>query len=207
MLKFNVTHQESYSRGELLLRSFLGWLYILIPHYFLLLFYGIYVAILQIVAWFIILFTGKTPEFYYKAMLGYNKWILRVMARMLNLSDGYPAFGPDGTDDKTEFHFEHNHIGRGQLLLRSFFGWLYVGIPHGLCLMVRIFATYFLIFFAWWAVLFTGKYPAGWHKFNVGTFRWAARLNLYLTFFLDTYPPFNGKPDEPEAADMPMDQM
>ncbi len=207
MLKFNIVHQESYSRGELLLRSFFGWLYIIIPHGFLLLFYGLFVWLATIAAWFIILFTGQTPEFYYKALLGYNKWGLRLTARILNLSDGYPAFGPDGVDDKTEIHFEHIHIGRGQLLLRSFFGWLYVLIPHGICLYVRMIATFFLIFLAWWAVLFTGKYPATWHKFIVGTFRWSTRVSLYMMFMLDTYPPFNGKSEELEAGEMPIDQM
>lgn len=207
MFKFNITHQESYSRGELLLRSFFGWLYILIPHMILLLFYGIWVGITQFVAWWIILFTAKTPDFYYNALLAYNRWGLRLVARLMNMSDGYPAFGPNGTDDKTELHFDYIHIGRGQLLLRSFFGWLYVGIPHVVCLYVRIIATYFLIFLAWWAVLFTGKYPAGWHKFNVGTFRWATRVSLYLSFFLDVYPPFNGKPDEMEAEEKPLDQV
>ena len=207
MLKFNITHQESYSRGELLLRTFLGWLYIAIPHYFLLMFYMIWTMIAIFVSWWIILITGKTPAFYYRAILGLYKWIIRLYARMINLSDGYPSFGPDGNDNNTELYFEHIHIGRGQLLLRTFFGWLYVGIPHILCLYVRMFASFVLIFLAWFAVLFTGKYPASWHKFNVGTFRWAIRVYLYLSFFLEIYPPFSGKSEETEDAERPLDQV
>ena len=37
-MKLTIKHQETYSRLELLLRTFFGWLYILIPHYFVLLF-------------------------------------------------------------------------------------------------------------------------------------------------------------------------
>ncbi|MFI5171719.1 MAG: DUF4389 domain-containing protein [Chitinophagales bacterium] len=207
MLKFNITHQESYSRGELLLRSFFGWLYIGIPHFFLIFFYTIWVALAQFVSWWIILFTGKTPTFYYNALLGLNKWTMRVGARLYNLADGYPSFGPSGADDKTELHFEHIHIGRGQLLLRSLLGWLYAGIPHMVCLYIRFIATFVLIFLAWWVVLFTGKYPAGWHKFVTGSLRWMTRLSLYLSFFLDKYPPFNGAPDQMEAAEMPLDQV
>lgn len=207
MLKFNVTHQESYSRGELLLRSFFGWLYIAIPHLLGLMFYGIWIYIATILAWFIILFTGKTPEFFYNAIVGYNKWSLRVMARLYNLSDGYPSFGPDGADDKTEFHIDLIHVGRGQLLLRSFFGWLYVGIPHGICLYVRFIGTFVLMFLAWWVVLFTGKYPENWHRFNVGTFRWATRVSLYLMWLSKDYPPFKGAPDEMDEADKPLDQV
>jgi hypothetical protein len=49
-------------------------------------------------------------------------------------------------------------------------------------------------FIAFWAVLFTGNYPEGWHAFNVGTIRWSYRLNLYIGYFMsDEYPPFSGK--------------
>lgn len=207
MLKLNINYQESYSRSELLLRSFFGWLYIAIPHFFLLVFFSIWVSIATVFAWWIILFTGKTPEFYYNAALGYNRWSLRVIARLANLSDGYPAFGPNGEDDNTSLSFEHIHIGRGQLLLRSFFGIFYIGIPHFICLYVRLVGTYVLVFLAWWVVLFTGKYPESWHKFNVGTIRWATRVSLYMYFLSEKYPPFNGAPEEMEEADKPLDQV
>ncbi|EAY30425.1 hypothetical protein [Microscilla marina] len=34
-MKLYVQHQQEYSRGELLLRTFFGWLYIGIPYFFL----------------------------------------------------------------------------------------------------------------------------------------------------------------------------
>jgi len=46
---------------------------------------------------------------------------------------------------------------------------------------------------AWWVVLFTGQYPKGWHEFNVGTLRWSTRINMYMAFMTDDYPPFTGK--------------
>lgn len=170
-------------------------------------FYAIWIYIATILAWWIILFTGKTPEFYYNAMLGFNRWGLRLSARIWNLSDGYPAIGPNGSDDKTELHYPMIHIGRGQLLLRSIFGFVYIIIPHVICLWFRMIATYFLVFLAWWTVLFTGKYPENWHKFNVGTLRWQMRLGLYYGWLLDKYPPFSGAPDQMEEAEKPIDQI
>lgn len=207
MLTYNVKHQETYSRGELLLRSFFGWLYILIPHALLLMFYAIWAYIATFLAWWIILFTGKTPDFFYNTMLGLTRWGLRISARMFNLADGYPSFGPNGKDDKTEVDFPHIHVGRGQLLLRSFFGWAYIAIPHVLCLYVRMIGTYILAFLAWWVVLFTGKYPEGWHKFNVGTFRWQTRVSLYMMWLSDKYPPFSGASEQMDEADKPIDQI
>jgi uncharacterized RDD family membrane protein YckC len=84
-------------------------------------------------------------------------------------------------------------LSRGLLLLRAFFGFLYVGIPHGFCLTFRSWATGIIAFLAWWVVLFTGKYPETWHAFNVGTYRWMMRVQLYMGFFTDEYPPFSGK--------------
>ncbi len=204
-MRYHITHQESYSRGELLLRTFFGWLYILIPHIFLLYIFGIAMAILAFLAFWVILFTGETPEWYYSFYLRMQRWGLRVSSRVLNLADGYPAFGLNGTDDKTEIDLPLIHIGRGQLLLRFLFGWLML-IPHIIVIYFRLIGMYILIFLAWWAVLFTGRYPMGWHNFNVGTMRWLARISFWSSWLYPEYPPFSGRPDE-EEADRPIDQM
>lgn len=196
MLTFEVQHQPEYSRGQLLLRAFFGFLYIGIPHGILLMFFGIALWFMGIASFFIILFTGVTPQWYYEWVVKLQRWGLRVSARIYNLADGYPAFGMDGTDDKTVFDLQFWQISRGQLLLRTFLGIFYAGIPHILALYVRMIATCFLGLFAFFAVLFTGKYPENWHRFNVGTMRWGTRLNLYLGWLYRDYPPFAGRPDE-----------
>jgi Domain of unknown function (DUF4389) len=196
MLTFEVQHQPVYSRGELLLRSFLGWIYIAIPHALAIFIFAIALWFMSIGAFFIILFTGVTPKWYYDMVVQLQRWSLRLSARLYNLSDGYPSFGLNGTDDKTVFELQFWQISRGELLLRTFFGIFYAGIPHILALYIRIIATAFLLFLAFFAVLFTGNYPENWHRFNVGTLRWGMRLNLYLCWLYRDYPPFAGKPDE-----------
>lgn len=196
MLTFEIAYQPQYSRGELLLRTFFGWLYIAIPHMFLLLFLAIALWFMGIASFFIILFTGVTPQWYYDWVVKMQRWGLRVSARLSNLADGYPAFGMDATDDKTTFELQFWQISRGHLLLRTFLGIFYAGIPHMLALYIRSIATAVLSFLAFFAVLFTGKYPENWHRFNVGTMRWSTRLNLYLSWLYRDYPPFAGKPDE-----------
>ena len=149
-MKFDIKHQESYSRGELLLRSFFGFIYIMIPHMFLIMFISIWASILTFISFWVILFTGKYPESFFKFQEGLFRWQTRLSARLLNLSDRYPAFGIKGTDENTTLEIPYpEKLSRGLLLLRIFFGWLYVGIPHGFVLMFRMIATYFLIFLAW----------------------------------------------------------
>jgi hypothetical protein len=193
-MKLTIQHQEKYFRGELLLRTFFGWLYIYIPHVFILMFVAFWGAFLQFVAFWVILFTGKYPEKIFQYQVGLIKWQVRLMARMYNLSDGYPGFGLKAPDKYTDVEIPHpEKVNRGLVLLRLFFGIFYVAIPHGFILMFRAIYIGILVFLAWWAVLFTAKYPAGWHKWVVGQVRWQLRVNIYLTYMTDTYPPFTGE--------------
>ena len=195
MLTYEIEHQQEYSRGELLLRTFFGWLYIAIPHGIILWFISLAWCFMAIGAFFLILFSGVTPDWYYDWTIKLQRWSLRVNARLCNMVDGYPEFGLDAKDDKTKFDLEFWQISRGEMLLRFFFGWIYAGIPHCFVLYFRMIGSFFLMIFSFFAVLFTGKYPADWHAFNAGTFRWTARLNLFLFWLYKDYPPFSGKPD------------
>jgi len=193
-MKLSITHQEKYSRGELILRTLFGGIYIALPHFFLLCIVGIWSGILSFVAFWVVLFTGRYPESMFNFQIGYQNWYLRLGASLSNLVDGYPAFFPKGTSEKVKLEVPRpEKVNQGMVLVRLLFGWIYVGIPHGICLIGRFIATGVLMFLAWWAVLFTGRYPERWHAFNVGSYRWITRIGLYLGYFTDTYPPFSGK--------------
>lgn len=193
-MKLTIQHQESYSRGQLLLRTFFGFFYIAIPHMFLLFFVGIWACILTFVAFWVVLFTANYPQDMFNFMVKLLNWQTRVGATMGNLVDGYPAFGINGKSDRVSLEVEYPERLSGLLLiLRVFFGWIYVGIPHMFMLFFRAIATGVVMFLAWWVVLFTGKYPKSWHDFVVGTYRWGLRVNIYQGFMTDQYPPFSGK--------------
>lgn len=83
-------------------------------------------------------------------------------------------------------------LSRGLLILRLLFGWLYIGLPHGICLALYGIAVIIVAIIAWFAVLFTGKYPPRLFKFVEGYFRWSWRVNAYWFFMTDKYPPFSG---------------
>lgn len=193
-MKLTIQHQEMYSRGELLLRTFFGWLYIALPHGFLLFFVGLWSAVLTFAAFWVVLFTGEYPRSFYEFQVALMNWSLRMQSSMMNLVDGYPSFGLEAGADNVQLEAERpERLGRGTALLKALFGWAYVLIPHGFCLWLRLIGTQILVFLAWWAVLFTGSYPAGWHAFNVGTLRWITRVQMYLGFMTDEYPRFSGR--------------
>lgn len=198
-MKLTIQHQESYSRGELLLRTLFGWIYILIPHAFVLFFVSLWGAILQFVAFWVILFTGRYPESMFEFQVGLLKWSLRLSARLYNVSDGYPAFGINSTDEYTNLVVPYpEKVSRGLTLVRLFFGIFYVYLPHMFILMFRSWFVGLLTFLAWWIVLFTGKYPDFIFDWVSGQIRWQMRINLYMSYMTDTYPPFTGDelPDE-----------
>ncbi|MCK4797686.1 MAG: DUF4389 domain-containing protein [Spirochaetes bacterium] len=193
-MNLKIEHQDSYSRGELLLRSFFGAIYIGIPHMFVMMFVGIWANILSFLCFFSVLFAGKWPKSWFEFLVKFMNWGARYTATVYNLVDGYPAIGVNGTSDKVSLDVPHpDSVSRGLVILRILFGALYVGIPHAFCLYFRAIASMFLMMLAWWAVLFTGKYPEKWHAFNVGTLRWYYRIMLYIGFYTDEYPPFSGK--------------
>lgn len=193
-MKLSITHQESYSRSELLLRAIFGVLYIVLPHVFLLFFFSLWGTILSLVAFIAIIFTGRYPESMFEYQVNLLRWNLRLTARTSNLADDYPAFGLDGTDEHTSLEVSYpERISRGLTIVRLLFGAFYVILPHGFILYFRILWGAILSIYAFFSVLFTAKFPKGAHDFLVGTIRWQYRVSLYMGNMTDTYPPFSSK--------------
>jgi len=85
-------------------------------------------------------------------------------------------------------------LSRGWVVLKALFGSLYVGIPHGIILWFYGIAVAVVTFIAFWAILFTAKYPRGLFDFVVGYQRWTNNVFAYWTGLLrDEYPPFSGR--------------
>ena len=191
-MTFNIKHAESLSRGELLLRTFFGFLYILIPHGFVLIFMGLWGAILSFISFWIILFTGKYPQSFFEYQVGLIRWQTRLNARFYNLADGYPAFGIDAKDEAIQVDVPYpQSTSRGLTILRLLFGWLFVWLPHGFVLLFLGIGVNIAVFIGWWVILFTGRLPEGLHNFITGFMRWSTRVGLYMSYMTDTYPPFS----------------
>ncbi len=201
-MKFSIKHQESYSRGELLLRSFFGVFYIMIPHGILMYLIAIGGMVVNFISFWAILITGKWPKGMFDYSVKMQRYGIRVMSRMLNLADGYPEFGLNGSDSNTVFDMEYKEeISRLRLLGRTFFG-IFLILPHVIVLYFRMIAVYVVVLIAWFAVLFTGKYPKGMFDFVVGTVRWGVRVGCYLAYYTDNYPPFSGAALPEEDGDL-----
>ncbi len=71
-----------------------------------------------------------------------------------------------------------------------FVKWL-LAIPHYIVLLFLFIAVYFVYIIAWFAILFTKRFPRGLFDFTVGVHRWNLRVGAYTALLRDEYPPFS----------------
>ncbi len=78
-------------------------------------------------------------------------------------------------------------LGRGWPLIKWF-----LLIPHYIVLWFLSIAAFVCVIIAWFAILFTGRYPRGLFDFVVGVMRWGLRVEAYgFILITDKYPPFS----------------
>lgn len=181
-VRFDVQYPESLSRWLI----FVKWL-LAIPHFIVLYLLSIAVMVVWIIAFFAILFTKKYPDGMFNFVLGYLRWMSNVNAYVNLMRDEYPPFTLDAGKYPVIVEADYpNELNRWLVLVK----WLLV-IPHFIVLLFLYIAWMVVTFIAFFAILFTKKYPEGMFKFGVGVLRWTNRVNAYYYFMRDEYPPFS----------------
>jgi hypothetical protein len=134
-----------------------------------------------------ILFRQKYPRWWFDWNIQLLRFENRVGAFLLLLRDEYPA-----TDDEQAVHLEIDYPDVPRDLNR----WLplvkwFLAIPHFIVLVFLTLAAIVVAVIAWFAILFTGRYPRWAFDFVVGVMRWHNRVFGYaFVLVTDRYPPF-----------------
>jgi uncharacterized protein DUF4389 len=135
-----------------------------------------------------ILFRQKYPRWWYDWNLELMRFSNRVGTYFALMSDRYPS-----TDEqqwvRLDFPYPdaQNDLNRWLPLVKWF-----LAIPHFIVLFFLYLAAFFMVIGAWFAILFTGRYPRSIFEFVEGVFRWHNRVVGYAAIMVtDRYPPFS----------------
>jgi hypothetical protein len=134
-----------------------------------------------------ILFRQKYPRWWFDWNRELLRFTNRVTAYLALMDDRYPS-----TDEEQLVHLDFPFPDVPQELNR----WLplvkwFLAIPHYVVLFFLGIAAFVAVVVAWFAILFTGRYPRGLFDFVEGVIRWSNRVTGYaLILVTDRYPPF-----------------
>jgi Domain of unknown function (DUF4389) len=138
-----------------------------------------------------ILFRQKYPRWWFDWNRELQRFGNRVGAYLALMDDRYPS-----TDEHQSVHLEYPYPDAARDLNR----WLplvkwFLAIPHYVVLTFLWIAAVVIVIVAWFAVLFTGRYPRGMFDFVEGVIRWHNRVIAYaFVLITDRYPPFRLAP-------------
>jgi uncharacterized membrane protein HdeD (DUF308 family) len=181
-LRYDVEYPEELSRWLI----FVKWL-LAIPHFIILYLLGIASSVVGIIAFFAILFTKRYPQGLFDFVVNVNRWGANVGAYYGLFRDEYPPFSWDPGQYAVTYEVDYPEgLNRWLPLIK----WL-LAIPHYIVLLFLFIAAYFVYIIAWFAILFTKRFPRGLFDFIVGVNRWNYRVGAYTALLRDEYPPFS----------------
>ena len=133
-----------------------------------------------------LLFRQKYPRWWFDWNINVLRFSNRVTAYLALLDDHYPS-----TDEEQSVHLDFAYPDARQLSR-----WLplvkwFLAIPHYVVLLFLWIGALVAVIIAWFAILFTGRYPQNLFRFVVGVLRWSNRVTGYAFLLVtDQYPPF-----------------
>jgi hypothetical protein len=141
---------------------------------------------LAIVNWFSVVFTGRLVPGIREFALFYLRWRARATAYQAMLVDPYPPFSDTAYPTSIDVEAPAGPRDRLSIAFRAI-----LVIPHLIALFFVLFAWCLISIVAWFAILFTSRYPAELYAFSAGALQWVLRVEAYLLLLVDEYPPFD----------------
>jgi hypothetical protein len=148
-------------------------------------------GVLFLPALLMIVFRRKYPRWWFDWNLELLRFENRIWAYLALMDDRYPS-----TDERQAVTLDFSYPDAERDLNRwlPLVKWL-LAIPHYIVLILLWIAAVFAVIFAWFAILFTGRYPRGLFDFVLGVLRWSNRVTAYaFALVTDRYPPFRLSP-------------
>jgi hypothetical protein len=157
-----------------------------IPHFIVIMVWGIVMYVVEIIAWLVIVFTGGLPAGMYSFIARFLLYTTQTYAYITLLTDVYPEFGgSESYPVRMEFAGPLPQYSR----LKTFFR-LILAIPILILRYVAGLLIEVAAIFAWFVVLITGRMPQGLQDALVLAESFTARTDAYVLLLTETYPPF-----------------
>ena len=173
-------------------RPFVQWL-LAIPHLMIAWALRSLRQVLTLISLFMVLFTKRIPRPIFDAIVMTYRYEWRAMSYALFMHEDYPPFDFDlsSEDDGMESHTSlrliyQEHLERWKPLYKWF-----LAIPQYFVLAALFVAACVGIIVGSLVVLVTGQYPEKIRNFLVDAYRYALRVEAYVGFLTDRYPPFS----------------
>jgi len=173
-------------------RPLVNWL-LAIPHLAILYALRILAEIIAVLSWFAIVFTGSMPESFANLQTMYMRYELRVYPFVAFMREEYPPFAfalsasDRGEDPRTRVDFQPELTDRNRLTVGFR---IILVIPHVIVLALLGIAATIVGIIAFFAVLFTARWPEALRDFVLNVYRWYLRVGAYFLLLTDEYPPF-----------------
>jgi Domain of unknown function (DUF4389) len=152
--------------------------------------------VLTLISFFTVLVTEQIPRPLFGAIVMTYRYEWRAMSYAFFMHQDYPpfdfdlSFDDDGAEPHTSLRLAYpEHLGRWQPLYK----WL-LAIPQYIVLAGLAIAACLAIIAGFVAVVITGEYPERIRDFLVSAYRYALRVEAYVGFLTDRYPPFSLAP-------------
>jgi len=135
-----------------------------------------------------IVFRQRYPRWWFDFALEMTRFGARIGAFLALLTDQYPS---TVEEQSVHLQIEYPDVERDLNEWLPLVKW-FLAIPHLIVLAVLTVGAFFAVVFAWFSILFTGRYPRGLFDFVVGVGRWWLRVQAYAFLLVtDRYPPFS----------------
>ena len=143
---------------------------------------------LALVTMLMIVFRQRYPRWWFDFAKEFTRFGMRVGVYLFLMTDQYPS-----TVEEQSVHLELDYPDVEKDLNRwlPLVKWL-LAIPHYIVLVFLVIGALFVWIIAWFAILFTGRFPQSLFDYMVGVGRWGLRVEAYAFLMLtDDYPPFS----------------
>lgn len=149
--------------------------------------------VLTLISLFMVLFTTQIPRSLFDAIVMTYRYEWRAVSFVFFMHEDYPPFDfdlsteDDGAEPHTSLRLSYpEHLERWKPLYKWF-----LAIPQYVVVAVLCIAACLGVAASFFAVLVTGEYPQGIRDFLVSAYRYGLRVEAYVGFLTDQYPPFS----------------